>query len=143
MLAMLTNEQRIAVAAEAKSWIGTDYHHHARLKGCGVDCANLLIGVYHNVGLIPSVDPGRYPTDWHLHRSEERFKGWVERFAEHVPLPDIGDVGLWRFGRCFSHGGIFVGDDLIVHAYIGRGVIESRLNEEPLAGRIVEWWSVK
>jgi NlpC/P60 family putative phage cell wall peptidase len=139
----VTPETRQIVAGEARSWIGTPYHHHACLKGSGVDCAHLLIGVFSSTGLVPQVDPGKYPADWHLHRSEERFLGWVERFADQVPLPDVGDVGLWRFGRCFSHGGIFVGDDLIVHAYIGRGVIMSRLNEEPLAGRIVTWWSVR
>ena len=30
--------QRLAVVAEAESWLGTPYHHEARIKGHGVDC---------------------------------------------------------------------------------------------------------
>ena len=33
------------VVAEARRWIGTPYHHQARLRGVGCDCAGLIIGV--------------------------------------------------------------------------------------------------
>lgn len=35
------SEQRAAVAQEALAWLGTPYHHHARIKGVGVDCAQI------------------------------------------------------------------------------------------------------
>lgn len=135
--------ERAAVAEEALSWLGTAYHHHARIKGVGVDCAQLLCGVYEACGLVKPVETGAYAVDWHLHHSEEKFSGWMAQYAHLVqdgPLK-VGDVCLWRFGRTFSHGSIYVGDDLFVHSYIGRGVMLSRLAEEPLAGRAMQHWS--
>lgn len=45
--------QRQAVVAEAKTWIGTGFHHEARIKGAGVDCAQLLIAVFSACGFVP------------------------------------------------------------------------------------------
>lgn len=136
------NAQREAVAVEALSWLGTPYHHHARLKGVGVDCAQLLCGVFEACGLVGPVETGHYPVDWHLHRNEEIFSGWLARFAVQTPAePQLGDVCLFRYGRTFSHGSIYVGDGLLVHAYIGRGVMLSRATEEPLEGRDMQHWS--
>ena len=33
------------IVTEARTWVRTPYHHQARLKGVGVDCAGLVIGV--------------------------------------------------------------------------------------------------
>lgn len=142
----MTPEQRRAVVAEAMTWIGTPYHHHARIKGVGTDCAQILCAVYEACGLVEHVDTGFYPTDWHLHRSEEIYARWLYKYALRLepadkPLP--GDVALFKFGRCFSHGAILVDDGLLVHAYIGRGVILSRADEEPLEGRDVIHWKIK
>jgi len=132
---------RDRVAKEALSWIETPYHHHAQIKGVGVDCAQLLCAVYETVGLIPHVETGHYPVDWHMHRSEEMFSGWLEKFAKPGSGKyEIGDVVLWRFGRTFSHGSIYVGDGYFVHSYIGMGVIRSRAEESPLNHREQQHW---
>ena len=137
-----TQEQREAVACEALTWLGTPYHHHARIKGVGVDCAHLLCGVFEAVGLVPHIDPGNYAVDWHLHRNEEVFSGWLEKYAHAAVAPiRLGDVLLFRYGRTFSHGSIYVGNAHFIHSYIGRGVILSRLDEDPLAGREYQHWS--
>lgn len=121
------------------TWLGTPYHHHGRIKLVGVDCAQILCAVFEAVGLAPYVDLGNYAHDWHLHRAVEVY---INRVAEYMtPLaegeePTTGDVALFKFGRTFSHGGILVSPDTILHAYIGRGVILTRWREEdPLAGR--------
>ncbi|MEY8688320.1 MAG: hypothetical protein AB9M53_00390 [Leptothrix sp. (in: b-proteobacteria)] len=138
---------RESIAAAAMAWVGTPYHHHARLRGVGVDCAQLLAAVYSEVGLVPALDLGDYPVQWHLHRDEEAFLAWLVRCGatrRHEP-PAVGDVGVWRYGRAFSHGGIVVeaGDDpLIAHAYIGRGVVLTRLSEQPLGGREHQFWGL-
>lgn len=139
---MTEQEQRSAVAAEALSWLGTGYHHHARLKGVGVDCAHHLCAVFEACGLVDPIDPGYYATDWHLHRGEEVYEEWLARFAKRVEAPHVGDVAVFKFGRCFSHGGVFVSDDQVVHAYINVGVMLNRLCEAPLQGRDVHFWSV-
>jgi len=50
-------------------------------------------------------------------------------------------VVLWKYGRCFSHGSIYVGDGIFVHSYLRLGVIKSRAAEEPLCGRELQHWS--
>jgi cell wall-associated NlpC family hydrolase len=132
--------QRAAVVAEAREWLGTPYHHEARLKGIGVDCAQLLMGVFSasTVGLIAPLRIPHYPRDWHLHRDAERYMGGILEHAREFdpgdagPLP--GDVVLWKFGRCFSHGAIVFAWPQIIHAQVGAGCVladaeaEQRLN---------------
>ena len=40
-----------------------------------------------------------------------------------------GDIALFQFGRCISHGAMIIDYPLLIHAYIGYGVIESTINE--------------
>lgn len=115
-------EVRQRIVGAARSWIGTRYHHRARVKGVGVDCAQLLIGVYAEAGLIDEFDTGDYPQDWACHRDDQRFVEWVERFAVQTPAALPGDVLVFKYFRCYSHGAIVVDDDLMIHSYIGRGV---------------------
>lgn len=141
----MSPEDRARVVAEARSWLDakTPYHHHARIKGAGVDCAQLLCGVYEACGLVPHVETGHYPTNWHLHRSEEMFLGWLKRYAVPTERPQAGDCAVFRFGRTFSHGAVMIAEDACIHSYIGRGVMLNRLNEAPLAGREVMFWSIR
>ena len=145
--------QRAQVVAEGLSWARTPYHHHGRVKGPqgGVDCLMLLAEVFERSGMVPRVEPGNYPRDWHLHRSEERYMaglaGYARRMDEGEPVRP-GDVALFRYGRAFSHSGLVVEagarlrDVQVLHAYNGRGVIFTRLGEEPLDGRPVQFWTL-
>ena len=135
---------RAEIVAEAVSWIGTPYHHHARIKGVGVDCAQLLLEVYTNTGVIPEVHFVDYARDWHLHHSDELYAGWLDTYGHEITAAEAmpGDAVLFRFGRCFSHGGVIGYDGQIIHAYIGRGVITSTIHEEPLDGRPARYWRV-
>ncbi len=126
---------RQKIVAEAETWLGTPYHHQADVKGAGTDCAMVLVRVYHSCGLIPDIDPRPYPHDWNLHRDDERYLGWVLQYGREVDEPQIGDTVVYRFGRSFSHGGIYVGDGQIIHAYVGRGVVLSEIDEGELAAR--------
>lgn len=129
-----------AVVKEAESWLGTPYHHRARVKGVGVDCANLILAVFESIGALDHVDP-EYPRDWHLNRGEERFIAWLEQLgAKRVDTPRKGDVGVWRYGRLYSHGGIFISEVDVIHSYFGMGVIKTRIDQDPLAGRLVQFW---
>jgi cell wall-associated NlpC family hydrolase len=52
---------RLDVVDCARSWIGTPYLHQHRVKGFGVDCVGLLIGVCRELGLVdPSFDINGY-----------------------------------------------------------------------------------
>ena len=57
-------------------------------------------------GCVQPFDPRPYPFDWHLHRSEERYLGFVFDRSREVTEPQPGDVMVLRYGRCYSHGGI-------------------------------------
>lgn len=39
------------IVATARSWIGTPFHHQARIRGKGCDCFGLIIGVARELGL--------------------------------------------------------------------------------------------
>lgn len=120
---MTEQEQREAVAREARTWLLTKYHHHARIKGVGVDCAQLPIAVYSAVGLIPEMTPA-YSEQWHLHRSEELYVQHVLQHGREIARDEVrtGDLVLWRWGRTYSHGGIVLDFPMVIHAYVGVGV---------------------
>jgi len=130
--------QRAAVVAEARAWCGTPYHHLADVKGAGVDCAMLIVRVYCDLGLVEPFDPRPYPPDWHLHRSEERYLGFVFERARRVAEPGEGDVMVMRYGRAYGHGGIVTKTAplTIVHAFGPyRRVIEEAVAENPEVAR--------
>lgn len=136
---------RAEVCQAAREWLGTPYHHLADVKGAGVDCAMILVRVYADLGLAPAhLDPRPYAPDWHLHRSEEKYLGWVERFAQPVATAQPGDIALWRFGRAFSHAAIVLdADGTIIHAYRDAGaVVLGSLRESALSMRPRVFYSI-
>ena len=141
------DRRREAVIREAESWIGTPFHHAARIKGAGVDCLMLLAEIYERADVVPHIDPPFYVPDWHLHRDAERY---LEGLACHAceiagppqgagPLP--GDIALFRFGRTFSHGAIVTQWPSLIHAYWAQGVVWGDATLYPLAGRPVRFFS--
>ena len=114
----MSRVERLAVVAEAHTWVGTPYHHMGRVKGAGVDCGQLLAAVYTDVGLVEPFDIEQYPHDWMMHRDGERYLGCVLRFAHRVDEPRPGDIVVWRVGRCVSHGAIVVEWPRVIHAYM-------------------------
>lgn len=138
--------QRARIIAEARSFIGTPYHHMGRVKGKqgGVDCAQFIWLVFHNRGLTPYLPVAHYPPDFMLHRSVERYLDAVVERAREVAVPQPGDVALYKMGRVFAHGGIVVdpGWPAIIHAHhAAGGVIEDRGDGGRLAGREVRFFS--
>lgn len=120
----LEQTQRAAVVAEARSWIGTPYHHMGRIKGAGVDCAMLPAEVYARCGLIPPLDVAYYPPDWHLNRRGQRFLAEIAKHARLVEAPLPGDMAVYCFGHAFAHGAIVLDWPIIVHAVLNQRVIE-------------------
>lgn len=128
---------------EARSWLGTPYHSGARVRGAGVDCAMFPLAVYSACGLIEAADVGHYPHDWHLHRDDERYLGWVERLgAREIDAPAPGDFALFRVGRAFAHGAIVIDWPLGIHAVLNEGVVLGDLTQSWLTGRPVRFFSV-
>lgn len=135
---------RELVVAEAKTWIGTRYHHSADVKGHGVDCAMLLVRVYCDLGIAPIFDPRPYAPQWYLHRTEEKYIKWLESYGKRIDKAGPGDVALYRFGRCAAHGAIIVDDNYMIHAYVGSNavMIRERRAEMP-HGTLDSYWTPK
>jgi cell wall-associated NlpC family hydrolase len=134
----LTKEQRTKIVRAAKDWLGTPYHHHARVKHAGADCAMFPLAVYQECGVLPlDFQPPEYSVQWHLHRSEELYLNEIEKFTVEIDaIPQPGDFVVFRFGRTYSHGAIVVEWPIVIHSYIPHGVLLSdALRDGELLGR--------
>jgi cell wall-associated NlpC family hydrolase len=109
------------IVAQARTWLGTHWHHNARVKGAGVDCGQFIIAAYIDAGLVADFATGQYPADWMLHQSDERFLGWVTMYLDEVKAPLPGDVAVWKYGMCYSHGAIVLDWPQIIHSYRREG----------------------
>jgi cell wall-associated NlpC family hydrolase len=149
----LTKEHRTKIVRAAKDWLGTPYHHHARVKGAGADCAMFPLAVYQECGVLPlDFQPPEYSVQWHLHRSEEMYLETVapvmrEYFVwSGLPAskPQPADFVIFKFGRTFSHGAIVVDWPIIIHSYIPHGVLLSDAERDgELIGREIKFFEVK
>lgn len=120
----LNFDHRGIILAAAERWLGTPFHHAARLHGVGVDCANFLCAIYEEAGLVDYIELPHYPPDWMMHRSEERFLAHVlDARAREVPEPLPGDIALFKFGRCYSHGAIVTQWPEVIHAMAPLGAV--------------------
>ena len=128
----LTTGERIANAAI--EWLGTPYANNSMVKGTGVDCSYLLVAAVVDSGLMKAdrLQIENYSNEWHLHHSEEKYLKYVQQVADEVkegsPL-EIGDFMLYQYGRCISHGAIYIGKGLVIHAFVDYGVIISKLDD--------------
>ncbi len=138
---------RESIVAEALRWEGTPFHHKACVRGVGVDCANLLIGVFHAVGLVPAIDPGYYPPDWHLHKDEPRFLATLRQYADQLPegeIPLPGDIAMFHYGRHAAHGSIVVAWPIVLHAWRDVGaVVRTEADRGPLGERLDSLWRLR
>lgn len=131
---MSEQEQRALVVAEARKWVNTPYHSCADILGVGCDCGMLIVRAFVDSGLTPPFDPRPYSSDWHLHRSEERYLGFVGDRCALVEEPQPGDVAMFMYGRCYSHGGIITGASPVtmIHAFkSSHCVVEEELARNP------------
>jgi cell wall-associated NlpC family hydrolase len=131
---MTEEEGRALVIAEARKWLKTPYHGCADVLGAGVDCGMLLVRAFVDCGLVAPFDPRPYTQDWHLHKDEEKYLGFVTSRLTRTETPKPGDVMIFRYGRCYSHGGLVTATDplTMIHAFLTRqSVIEEPLWESP------------
>ena len=142
------NGTREDVLTEVQDWLGTPYHHAARVKGAGVDCLMLLLEVYGRAGVFErmgvdtaSIAIPRYSRDIMLHRNEETYLEGVRRYAVETGQPDTGNIALWKFGRIYSHAAIITGWPAIIHAYAPeKMVVIGNAAMGALAGRPVRFF---
>ena len=143
-MSTLTDLQRSTIVAEALTWLRTPWHHGARLKGVGVDCAQILVAVYNDADIVENFYPEKYPIDWNLHKEDQRFMNYLLRYTEKTEVPLPADIAMFRYGRQPAHGAIVVQWPLIIHAYRPeRMVVLTDLSTHPLMNRLVGCFTFK
>ena len=131
---------RTEVVTEARTWLGTRFHHQEAVKGVGCDCVGLVRGVGAALGIYPD-DPTSLPEfQQFVGYGRDPMAGALEKgcdiFCTKIDVADAqpGDVFLIHFGEDPRHVAIigdYPGGGLsIIHAYIMlRKVVESRVDE--------------
>ena len=119
-----TPDLRAAIVAEALTWLGTTYHHQARVKGVGCDCAQLPAACYEAVGIVPHLDPD-YSPQWMMHHDAEKYLEYVLPYAREITREELkpGDLVMWKFGRTYSHSAIVVDPPIVIHAMQRAGAV--------------------
>ena len=121
----MSHLDKTKVIEEALTWLGTPYHHQARVKGVGTDCAQLVAGVAEVVGVLSKgLGITGYSPEWHLHNSEEKMLGMLEEFGcTEAESLEPGDIICFKFGKVCSHLGIYLGQEQFIHARIDQGKV--------------------
>ena len=129
---------RSDVMTVARRWIGTPYQHQASCEGAGVDCLGLVRGIWREVcGAEPAAVPA-YTPDWSETAKDERLLDAMGAYFHPVSgEAQVGDVLVFRLRSVAKHLAVVSVRGEIIHAYSGRGVVETPLSpawERRIAG---------
>lgn len=107
-------EYQLIILQKSEEWIGTPYRYGGDSKS-GIDCSAFVQNVMKEIGLeLPRTAQNQYEFSHLISKS----------YAE------IGDLVFFNNGRKVSHVGIYIGDDMFVHASSSLGVTTSSLKEK-------------
>ncbi len=119
------------VVRAARTWLGTPYHHQGRLKGVGVDCAGLLVGVAQELGL-SDFDVMGYT----MRPDGESLRRHCDSQMQSITRGELaaGDVVLFTFDAHPGHLGILSSPEHLIHAYLPRRKVVEH-------GMDAWWWA--
>lgn len=120
------------LAAQARTWLGTPFHHQGRLKGIGADCVGLIVGVADELGLNPPD-----VTNYSRRPQGNLLVEMIEKRAEKINPADArtGDILVFKIYKEPQHAAIKT-EYGIIHSCQGVGVVETSL-EGDWASRLV------
>lgn len=130
---------REAIVAEARTWMGTPFHHQASLKGVGCDCIGLVRGVARAVGFRDPFTTGEAIRFAGYGRTPDprRLLEACALYLHKIPLPEAvaGDILVMRFVREPQHFALITGrlPDRMIHSHASVG----RVTESGIDAR---WW---
>lgn len=127
------------IIAQARTWLGTPYHHQARLKGVGCDCLGLVVGVadelaltHKDGSLLSSFDQTNYS-----HQPDGTYLlQMMASVLDEVPKEDArpGDVAVFDIEGNPQHVAIlteYIEGLGMIHCYApSRKVVEHRLDQK-------------
>ncbi|NBO18583.1 MAG: peptidase P60 [Proteobacteria bacterium] len=127
------------IVAQARTWLGTPFHHQARLKGKGCDCLGLVVGVVDELGLkdkngvkLAAYDEVTYSKQPDGAYLTEKLTGLLLE----VPIAEAraGDLALFRVRENPQHLAIlsdYEGTLGMIHCFApARKVVEHRLDDD-------------
>ena len=127
------------IVTQARTWMGTPFHHQARLKGKGCDCLGLIVGVVDELGLkdkngvaLAAYDEVTYSREPDGAYLTEKLTGLLEE----VPIAEAraGDRALFKVRENPQHLAIltdYEGTLGMIHCFAqARRVVEHRLDAE-------------
>lgn len=140
------------LVAIARSWMGTPYVHQHRLKGAGVDCVGLVIGVGLEAEALPAWSEeawaphrgyGRAPNPEHMGRAIRQFMDPLDLDpALAAPDGSVAFIG-WRSHMPMHLAILATADDgrrTMIHAFSGVGRVVEHGFDAEWPGRVVSWW---
>lgn len=145
---------RSAVIDEARTWIGTEFHHQARLKRNnegpgGVDCLSLVWAVGEAVSAMPPVSKRQSAPFWRFYGrrpNPPKMRACLARFLVELSAterPKLGDIAWMHWGNempiHMALLGEFEGRETLVHSVWNMGVIEHGFSEE-FRERVTSYW---
>ena len=127
------------VVAEARTWLHTPFVHQAACKGVGTDCAGLVRGVLHALGILPPGYERLLPEQVLAYARRPdgiTMRQVCDQQLQRVAAPAVGGVALIRFGDRPHHLAFYAdhqhgGTISLIHALGPRHparVVEHRLD---------------
>lgn len=124
----LTNTEREHIVAVAEEWYHTPFAGHSCLKGCGVDCAQFLAGVFREAGYWCGdgiVLPVKYSLQIGQHCEDAVYLAVLQSYMREISEAEVlpGDVVVYQVGLAFAHGAVIKSwPSHIIHALERGGV---------------------
>jgi NlpC/P60 family putative phage cell wall peptidase len=127
------------IVAQARTWLGTPFHHQARLKGKGCDCLGLIVGVVEELGLEDRNGMRLAAYDEVTYSKEPDGAYLIQKLTgllEEVPIAEAraGDLALFKVRENPQHLAIlsdYEGGLGMIHSFApSRRVVEHRLDDE-------------
>jgi cell wall-associated NlpC family hydrolase len=115
-------------AEKVREWadLHVPYVHRGMTRQ-GCDCTGLIIGCLQELGYLTNFKLRYYPKDWNLHAmaddyiQQELGIGAKKLLGTQVR---IGDILLFRFGKCPAHCGVLISHGVFAHSHAKAGRVE-------------------
>lgn len=118
-LERIVNGENNSLVVEARKWLGTPYRYGGMERGKGTDCSGMVMSIYSTV------------TGIKIPRSSAAQQQWCAPLKRsHLQAGDLVFFATGSKSHKVSHVGLYVGDDVFIHASGSRGVIASSLTED-------------
>jgi len=111
---MITRAQVVEVA---RTWLGTPFHHQGRVKGVGIDCVGLTIGIAQELGIVSDEVIASLPTNYQARPDPVLMQRLLCEHMTPVWPPQIGDwIWIAEPHMQPTHVGLKISEVSMIHA---------------------------